>query len=420
MKDFAFIRGRLPLRSIVSRYVSRYVVPLTAVSLLLGACKSQKPRAMGAPPPVPVAVATATRESIPIQIRAVGSAAPSETVQIESQITGQLVSVRFQEGTEIKKGDLLFEIDARPYQQALQQAQNAVTRDQAQLQQAEANRARDAAQAKNAAATAQRYEDLSKAGVVSKEQFDQVRTNAEALQESVRAGEAAIESARASLQSDSAAVERAKLDLAYCEIRAPLSGRAGNVLIHAGNLVRANASEPLVVINQITPMFVTFGVPEMYLPAIRESMRGRKLPVDVSPQNDPAKVVRGSLSVIDNTVDASTGTIRLKALFGNQERVLWPGQFVNVVLTLETRNDVTVVPSEAVQTGQQGQFVFVVKQDDTAETRNVTVGDTVGGKIIIEKGMTPGERVVTDGQLRLFPGARIKPVAADLIDSQKL
>ena len=365
-------------------------------------------------------VATAARESVPIELRAVGTAEASETVEIRSQITGQLMSVRFQEGGEIQKGDLLFEIDPRPYQQILRQAEDAVARDQAQLRQAEANRARDTAQAKNAAAIAQRYEELSKTGVISREQYDQYKTNAEALQEAVRADEAAIESARASLQSDLAAVERAKLDLGYCEIRSPLSGRAGNLLVHAGNLVTANASAPLVVIKQGTPIFVTFGVPEIHLSAIREGMNSRKLPVQVSPQNDPGKVARGTLSVIDNTVDPSTGTIRLKAVFGNEQRLLWPGQFLNVTLTLDTRNDATVVPSEAVQAGPQGQFVYIVKPDETAEPRPVTAGASIGRKIIIEKGLTPGENVVTDGQLRLFPRARIKPVPASQIDSQTL
>ncbi len=372
-----------------------------------------------APPVVPVSVATVARESVPLQIHAVGTVEASATVQVKSQVAGELTAVKFTEGGDVKKGDLLFEIDARPYREALRQAEAAVARDTAQLQQAEANRARDIAQSKNADAVAARYEALVKSGVISREQDEQYRTNAEALKESVRADEAAIESTRALLESDRAAVERAKLDLSYCEISSPISGRAGNLLVQAGNLVKVSDS-PLVIINQVQPIFVNFGVPEEQLSEIRQSSAARKLPVTVSLQDDGSKTASGVLTVIDNTVDSTTGTIRLKGTFSNEERLLWPGQFVNVTLTLDTRKDAAVVPSEAVQTGQKGPFVYVVKPDQTTESREVTVGLTVGRKVVIEKGITPGETVVTDGQLRLFPGARIQAVPASQIDSQTL
>lgn len=396
------------------------LLPALAVVILLTACTSSRPQTAAAFGPVPVSVAAATQQSVPVEIRAVGTVEPSATVQVKSQIAGELLSVRFVEGGEIKKGDLLFEIDPRPYREALRQAEAAVARDQAQLRQAEANLTRDTAQSKNADAEAGRYDALMKQGIIAREQYEERRTTAEAQRESLRADQAAIESARASLESDRAAVERAKLDLNYCEIRSPISGRAGNLLVHAGNLVKANGDSALVVINRITPIFVSFGVPEQHLPAIRRSSGTRKLPVQAAPQNDPGRVEQGVLSVVDNTVDTTTGTIRLKGTFENSRHVLWPGEFVNVTLRLDTLANATVVPAEAVQPGQQGQFAYVVKPDQTVEPRVVTVGRTVGRTIIVEKGISPGETVVTDGQLRLFPGAKIKPVPAGKIESQTL
>jgi multidrug efflux system membrane fusion protein len=392
------------------------LIIVATLALLLAACRAPEVKSAGPPPAVPVSVAVATQESLPREIRAIGNVEPSATVQIKSQIAGELTVVRFVEGSDVKKGDLLLEIDARPYQDALRQAEAAVSRDRAQLRQAEANAARDNAQLKNANDIAARYEALQKQGVVSREQSEQMRTNAETLRESIRADAAAVESARASVENDLAAVEKAKLDLSYCAIRSPISGRAGNLLVHRGNLVKVS-DVPLVVVNQIEPIFVTFGVPEQHLADIRKYSGARKLAVQVSPQNEPGKVTRGYLSVIDNTVDNTTGTIRLKATFDNHDRILWPGQFVNVGLTLDTQNNVTVVPAEAVQAGQQGQFIYVVKGDQSIERRDVTLGRTLEKRVIVEKGVAPGETVVTDGQLRLFPGAHVHPVPAGQLDS---
>lgn len=391
----------------------RLLLPIAVVSaLLLSACRSREVKSAGPPPPVPVTVAVATEESIPEEIHAIGGVEPSATVQIKSQIAGELTAVHFTEGGNVQKGDLLLEIDSRPYQDALRQAEAATAKDRAQLQQAEANLGKDNAQMKNAEVLAARYDSLRKDGVTSREQSEQMQTNLDSLRQSARADQAAIESSRAAVDTDLAAAERAKLDLNYCQIRSPISGRAGNLLVHAGNLVKVS-DVALVVINQIEPIFVSFGVPEQYLGDIRKNSGDRKLPVQVSLQEDTHKIARGFLSVIDNTVDNTTGTIRLKATFDNQERVLWPGQLVNVALTLDTLKNVTIVPAEAVQAGQQGQFVYVVKADKGVEMRPVTVGRTMEKSVVLDKGVAAGETVVTDGQLLLYPGAHVIPMAAD-------
>jgi len=355
-----------------------------------------------------------------VEIHAIGTVEPSSIVQIKSQIAGELLTVHFVEGEDVNKGDLLFKIDPRPYEEALRQAEAALQKDTAQLRQAEANLGRDTAQAKNAQSDAARYMQLQKDGVVSRSQSDQYKTSADALGESVRASEAAIESARASVQSDRSAIGRARLDLSYCQIRSPISGRPGNLLVHAGNLVQANGPSPLVVIHQIAPIFVSFGVPEEQLSAIRSRSASAKLAVEASLRNEPGKTALGVLSVIDNTVDPNTGTIKLKATFANEKRVLWPGQFVNVALTLDSRRSAVVVPSEAVQVAQKGQFIYVVKADQTVEPRVVMIGQAVGRKVIVESGIAAGETVVTDGQLRLFPGAHIQAVPAGKVDGQVL
>ena len=385
----------------------------------LAACKpAQQAKGPAGPPVVPVSVAKATQESVPTELRVVGTVEASAIVQVKSQIAGQLLKAAFAEGQNVRKDDLLFEIDPRPYDEALHQAEANVARDQAQIAQLEATLARDAAQSRFNEGDAARYAELAKAGVVSKSQSDQARTSADVARESARATQAGINSAKAALESDVSAVASAKLNLAYCTIRSPLSGRTGNLLVHAGNLVKAN-DVPLVVIHQVSPVFVNFNVPEQHLAAVRRLSANRKLAVRVFAQDDPNRSASGELSVIDNTVDASTGTIHLKATFPNTDGILWPGQFVTSVLTLDTLQGATVVPAEAVQPGQQGQFVYVVKADNTVESRIVTPGRAFGKKMVIEKGLAPGDTVVTDGQLRLFPGAQVQLVDPAKIDMGK-
>jgi membrane fusion protein, multidrug efflux system len=374
-------------------------------------------RAKGGVPPTPVTVAQAQARDIPIQVRQIGSVEPVAVIAVKAQISGELNQVFFKEGQDIKKGDQLFEIDPRPYQQAVDQAQAALQKDIALVAQAEANLARDRAQAANAKQQAKRYDQLATEGVISKDQNDTYQTTSQVSDEAVRADQAAINSAQASVVADRSAIETAKLNLSYCYIRSPIDGRAGSLLLQAGNLVKANDTTALVNINQLQPVYVTFSAPEQLLPEIRRYNAEHTLAVRGTGVANGAVTATGQLTFIDNTVDSTTGTIKLKATFPNDDHALWPGQFITVVMTLRTLDHATVVPSEAIQSGQKGQFAFVVKQDQTVESRLVTVGQTVDNQIVVESGISPGETVVTDGQLRLFPGARIRVVGAAKADA---
>jgi multidrug efflux system membrane fusion protein len=383
---------------------------MVAVLCLLALGCSSQSAAPPAMPAVPVTVATAVERTVPIQLRVIGNVESYASITVKAQVAGELVRVHFAEGQEVHKGDLLFEIDRRPYNQALHQAEANLNRDIAQQKQAEANLARDIAQAENARAQAARYAKLAVEGVISKEQNDTMQTSARSADESTRADQAAIESARAAVIADKAAVEKAKLDLEYCEIRSPIDGRTGSLQVKQGALIKSNADTAMVTVNQLYPTYVTFSVPEDQLAAIRKSMAQGPLAVEAHVPSDPGEPARGQLSFIDNSVDSTTGAIKLKATFSNKEHKLWPGQFVNVVLTIGADSNVTVVPSEAVQNGQQGPYAFVVKADRTVENRILSVGRTIGRETVITKGIAPGETVVTDGQLRLIPGFKVEIV----------
>ncbi len=384
---------------------------------------------------VPVITGNVTQKTVPVQLRNIGNVQAYSTVIVKSQIGGQLVRVHFTEGQDVRKGDLLFTIDPRPYEAALKQAEANLFKDIAQVKQAEANLAksnaqvrqaeadleRDLARAKNAEEDARRYESLIQKGVVSKTQYDQFRTNADALEAtvlaaraalenaeaSVHASRAALENAEASVHASRATVENAKVQLGYCFLRSPIDGRTGSLIVQQGTVVKANDID-LVVINQINPIYVGFSVPEQYLSEIKHYMAKGKLKVEAILPKDTGRFEEGSITFIDNAIDSTTGTIKLKGTFANKEKKLWPGQFVNIVLTLTTQPDAVVVPSQAVQTGQEGQYVFVVKSDLTVESRPVVIGRIVDDETVVEKGLTSGERVVTDGHLRLYPGARVE------------
>lgn len=343
-----------------------------------------------------------------MDINVIGNVEAYATISVKAQIGGELMKVYFQEGDFVRKGELLFQIDPRPYQAALKLAEANLARDRAQASLAEANLAKDIYQQKYAEDQSRRYSRLFEEGVASKEQNDQMRTSADASAEAVRADKAAIESARAAVAADQAAVERAKLDLSYCEIRSPIDGRTGNLSVKQGNVVKATDVE-LVTINQVQPIYVTFSVPESQLPEVKKYMAQGKVTVFATIPNENVPPEQGVLTFVDNAVDLTTGTIKLKGTFPNPGRKLWPGQFVRVALRLTTEPKAVVVQSQAVQTGQDGKFVFVVKPDMTVESRPVIVGRRIDQEVVIEKGLQAGEVVVTDGQLRLAPGVRVQP-----------
>jgi len=347
--------------------------------LLLGACADKGPPPQ---PPVPVTVAVAERRTVPFELPATGTVEPLETVAVQAQVSGQIRRVAFREGDEVRQGQVLFELDSRPYRAALGQAVAVLERDRAQ--------------AANAAQEAKRYEALAEKEYVTSQQYDAARTNAAATQ--------------ATLAGSQAAVDQARLNLQYATIRAPISGRTGSLLIREGNLIRANATEPLVKINRLRPILVRFAVPANHLPLIQAHL-GKKLVVRAEPSGggDPSE---GTLSFMDNAVDTSTGTILLKGRFPNDDGSLWPGGFVNVRLQLYVQEDALVIPAAAVVSGQQGSFVFVIQPDSSAATKAVTVNRTAGDFAIVSGDVQPGDRVVVDGQLRLRQGSKVQIKAA--------
>jgi len=351
---------------------------LLPLALLLSSCSG------GKEPPkqeaVPVAVATVVQRDVPVEIKNIGAVDAYATVGIKSRVGGQLVKVNFQEGQDVAAKQLLFVIDPRPYETASQQAQ--------------ANLARDKALYNKAAADARRYAELIKKQFVSQQEYDQAKATAESLAATVKA--------------DEVAVQNAKLNLSYCYINAPISGRTGNLLANMGNMIKADADNPMVVITQVQPIYVSFAVPEQYLPDLRKYLAAGQVKVAVTIGADKEHPVAGILTFINNTVDQATGTIQCKATFANGERRLWPGQFVNVVVKLTTEPNAVLVPTQAIQTSQEGQIVWVINPDLKAEVRPVEVKRPLNSETIIKKGVQPGEKVVTDGQIRLIPGAKVE------------
>jgi multidrug efflux system membrane fusion protein len=352
---------------------------------LLGACSegpsAEEPKKRERPA-APVAVAQVLEKDVPVQLSAVGNVEAYATVSVKSRVGGELIAVHFREGQEVKEGDLLFTIDKAPYEVALKEAQARLERDQALARKAQDD--------------VRRNTPLAEKDFVSRQTYDQLKSTAEA--------------ADATVKADRAAVENLALQLSYCTIRAPISGRTGSLMIQRGNLIKASdENKSLVVIHQIRPIYVSFSVPEQYLAQINRRMSEGKMPVlayvsDSTAANDPAA---GTVSFVNNAVDTSTGTIRLKATFPNDDRRLWPGQIANVELTLGMLPRAVVVPSQTIQNGQSGQYAFVVKPEGTVELRPVVVGRSADGQTVIEKGLRPGETVVTDGQLLLTPGAKV-------------
>jgi len=351
------------------------IVYLTANSRANESAKGRGPAA------IPVSVAKVVQQPMAVRVAAIGNVEPYATVSVKARVDGQITEVAFKEGEEVRQGQVLFRIDARPFE--------------AQLRQAEASHARDTAAAAQARSQERRYLDLLEKNYVSKDAYAQFRTNAE--------------TAEAVMAASRAALDNARLNLEYCTIRSPIDGFVGKVLLQRGNLVKANDAAPLVVINQVRPVYVNFAVPEQSLDAIRNYMSRGPLAADAAaPGTAPDRGAHGGrLVFLDNAVDATTGTIRLRAQFPNQDLALWPGQFVNVSLTLYEQRDAIIAPAESVQNGPQGQYVYVVKPDMTTELRTVTVDRVEGPSAIVATGLKPGEQVVTQGQLRLGPGSKV-------------
>jgi len=354
------------------------LVVLLLASLTFTSCSEQKkppPR-----PPVPVLAATVVKKTVPVELKAIGSVQAYSTVNIKSRVGGQLVKVNFKEGQDVEQGQLLFVIDPRPYE--------------ATLRSAEANLAKDKALANKAQADARRYAALIKKQFVSQQDYDQAKATAESLS--------------ATVQADQVAVQNAKLMLSYCYIHAPITGRTGNLLAHMGNMIKADADTAMLVINQIQPIYVSFAVPQQNLPEVRRYMAKEKIPVEAIIAGEENNPEMGVLTFVNNTVDTATGTFQCKATYANPQKRLWPGLFVNVIVKLGKQPNAILVPSQAVQARQEGEFVFVIKPDHTVEVRAVETGRTIDSDVIITKGLKPGEQVVTTGQLRLVPGAKVQ------------
>ena len=371
----------------------RHPIVLFASLLVLAACSSG-PSGPPQPAALPVRVTVVERRDVPVAVRAIGNVEAFQTVTLRSQVEGQLAEVRFKEGDEVRVGDLLFVIDTGPFQ--------------ATLDQAKANLVKVEAEAANAAVQARRMTELSTSGLVSRDEWDRSRTDAA--------------SAAASVEAAKAAVENAKLQLGFCYIASRLDGRIGRLLVNQGNLVKANDTQ-LATINQMKPIYVSFTVPEKNLPAIRQWRAEHQLATHVVFPSGGGEPIPGKLSFIDNRVDTTTGTVLLKAVFPNADEALWPGQFVNVTLTLTTEHDAVVVPAPTVQTGQDGTYVFVVKPDSTVDYRPVKIARTEGQDAVVTSGLEPGERVVTTGFVRLAPGITVAvedaaPAAERIGDAQ--
>lgn len=361
------------------------VLLAAALPFAISSCSEKKPQER--PRTAPVRTSQAVQKDIPLEIKSIGEIEAYSSAAVRPQVSGPVTRVHFIEGQFVRKGDMLFTIDPRPFEVALKQA--------------EAMLARDRAQYEKALADANRYEELVGKGYVARAEYEQFRTAAVALKSVVDA--------------DRASVENARLSLTYCYIRAPFSGKTGAIGFDEGNIVRTGDTAPLVTIYQVAPIYVSFTVPEQNLQAIRRHMSGRTLKVVVEPVPG-AEVYEGDLSFVDNAVDRSTGTIRLKGTLRNRDNGLWPGQFVNVTLRLDTQRNAVAVPSQAVMTGQNGQYVFVVTKDKSVEMRPVSVDRAHGDETVVRSGINPGETVVIEGQLQLTPGMKVQvkePVPTD-------
>jgi len=379
------LRSRLATRGASKRWmlfggIGTLVIAVALFAYFGAEIRANERKAPKGPPAVPVTVEPVVQQLVPFRIQAIGNVEAYSTVALKARVDGQIVEVGFKEGEEVKKRQILFKIDPRPYE--------------ATLRQAEANALRDAAASEQARSQERRYQELLDKNFVSKEAYAQIRTNATTAEATARASQAGL--------------DNAKLNLEYCTIRAPIEGYVGKIQIQMGNLVKANDVNSLVVINQVHPIYVNFAITEQRLMQVRQYMAASSLAVEALASGSDQATATGVLIFVDNAVDPSTGTIRLRARFPNKENNLWPGQFVGVSVRLFEQPDAIVIPSTAVQTGPEGQYVYVVGQDLVADVRKIEVQRNEGDQAIVAKGLTKGERVVTRGQLRLGPKTRVQ------------
>ena len=396
-------------RARIVQIVSVLVLVLLLLLLWRFLADRSAPKAAGAGrgEVVPVEAALVTQQDVPLQIKGIGNVEALSTIAVRSQVEGTLTRVAFVPGQEVKKGDLLFTIDSRPLQAALSEAEANLLKAMAAVRQGLDIVAKDEATANNSRTIVNRDARLIEAGVISREEYDNAASKLASDEATVRADKSAVANLQAAQKAEQAAVQNARVQLSYTTIRAPIAGKTGNLAVTAGNLVRANDTTAMVTITSSAPIYVTFSVPESDLMRIRQYASSTSFKTEVVIPGDEANHAFGKLSLVDNTVDPSTGTVRLKATFINDDRRLYPGQFVNVVLTLGIQNGAIVVPSQAVQIGQDKSFVYVIKSDSTAEVRVIKPGATADTMTVIDDGLKPGEQVVTDGQLRLVPGAKV-------------
>jgi multidrug efflux system membrane fusion protein len=391
-------------------------------SLIFTGCSNKAAQGEFERPPAPVSATVAVAQDVPTYLDAIGKTVAREVVSIQPQVSGRITKIHFTDGANVKKGDLLFTIDTRPFEASLRQAQANVSKDLALKKQAEANLAREVAQAKWGAVQVNRYRVLVEQGVVAREQYEELRANLDSLNANVGSARAAVNSAAETIKVDTAAVESAKVQLSYCSIRSPIDGRAGQRLVDVGNVVNpgggsgnngSNGDTPgngnaLLVIERLDPIYADFTISQSNLVEVQQQMRAGKLRAEVRLPDTGDEPVIGQLTFLNNAVGNTTGTVNLRATIPNAGHSFWPGRFVNIRLVLNTIHQAVLVPSSAPQMSAKGSFVYVVKQDATAEQRTVTLGQRQGDLIVVDSGVQPGEMVVTAGQLGVTPGGKVR------------
>ncbi len=386
MTNHAIIRAAVIPSAMTTARMPALAVCVLVAACMLSACsdKSGAPaEAKKAAPTVPVLTGQVVEKSMPLRLHAIGNVETVASVAVKARVDGEIVTTNVRDGQDLVKGDPLFQLDQKPYQSQLEQAQANLVHDQAQLDYLRGQE--------------KRYQDLLKQNFVSQEGYAQVAAN--------------FRGAQASVSADEAAVQHARINLGYTVIRSPIDGRAGKVMLSAGNMVKANDTVAMVVINQLAPIYVSVAVPEQYLNEIRSRQKSSPLRVEV--ELEKGKTIGGKLAFVDNSVDMTTGTIKLRGIFSNSDRQLWPGQFVESWVTLRDEEKALVVPTQALQTGPTSQYVYVVKEDSSVELRPVKVARTEGAETVVAAGLKPGETVVVDGASRLLPGSKVSTKSPD-------